>query len=168
MKRNDHPTGPRKDGLLARACALSLSEWAGLAIASVALARARIIVARVPGAQIIEGLRSGGSGSGMGDGPADCADWLMQTSWAVQSAAAHLPWRTDCLVRVLAADRLLRRKGLGPEFSLSAGKTDAGDFTAHAWLSCQGIELTGGSNPDLGTLIAPPDALGAQKTDSRT
>jgi hypothetical protein len=142
-------------GLLARACKLSLAEWASLMTATLALLWARVVLARVPANQLIETLRAASDGA-PDEGPsAECDEWLVRTSWAVQSAAAHLPWRTDCLVRVVAADRLVRRKGLQPEFFLSAGKTQEDGFMAHAWLSCQGIEMTGGVNPELGTLIEP-------------
>ena len=150
--------GARQRGLLARACGLSFSEWANLATATVALLRARIVIILVPANKVIKKLRAEAVGAVSADTPGECSEWLLRTSWAVQSAAVHLPWRTDCLVRVIAADWLVRRKGLQSEVFVSAGKTLDAKFTAHAWLSCQGVEMTGGANPELGTLIKPRDS----------
>lgn len=124
-------------------------------MATLALLRARIILARVPIRSLIKALEEGPSA--LNDTPLTThqTNWLSQMSRAVQSAASHLPWRTDCLVQVIAADWLLRRKGLQPEFYLGAGKDNSGTFMAHAWLRCRGIEVTGGASPQLGILLEP-------------
>lgn len=139
----------------ARSSELSVSDWISLGVATLALLRARIILARVSIRGMIKALEEGQSAQNDTPLTTHQMNWLSQMSWALQSAASHLPWRTDCLVRVIAADWLLRRKGLQPEFHLGAGKDDNGIFMAHAWLRCRGIEVTGGASPQLGTLLEP-------------
>ena len=44
---------------------------------------------------------------------------LLRLSWAIGAAAARIPWRSDCLLQAMAADRWLRRCGMQPEFSVN-------------------------------------------------
>lgn len=60
--------------------------------------------------------------------------------WAIGAVAAHLPWTSSCLVRALAAQRLLKRKGI-PGVLYLGTFLDAHDrsnklFKAHAWVQC--------------------------------
>jgi transglutaminase superfamily protein len=67
---------------------------------------------------------------------------------AVDAVAAHLPIRSNCLVRSLALHRLLRRHNLPAELHLGANRrgTDQPEF--HAWVTCAGcVILSGSANP---------------------
>jgi hypothetical protein len=77
-------------------------------------------------------------------------------SWAIGAAAARVPWRSDCLLRVMAADRWLRRYGHEPEFFLGAAKVETGQLGAHAWLRCGDVTVTGGSGKEFTELMMPP------------
>lgn len=127
-----------------------LRRWARVAPAALALARARVELCLLSEEEVLARLRRGGGAArapGARDGP-----WLEQTAWALRGVARRLPWRTDCLVRVLAADRLVRRRGLTPLIGLQAGRS-GGCFAAHVWLSCGGTDLTGGPLPGLAELF---------------
>lgn len=67
--------------------------------------------------------------------------------WAVRTAANFTPWESTCLVQVLAAQRLLQKRGIAGVFYLGAAKKGASDeapgFLAHAWLKCNGEFITG-------------------------
>ncbi|MGR3495028.1 lasso peptide biosynthesis B2 protein [Citreimonas sp.] len=69
--------------------------------------------------------------------------WLRDLAWAIAGLSARLPFRTDCLVRVLAAELILIRRAPF-EIHLQAGHRDDG-FLAHAWLTCGGVEISGGA-----------------------
>ena len=67
----------------------------------------------------------------------------MTIIWAVEAASARVPGGHNCLVRALSAETLLGRYGYSCEFKIGAGKTEAGEFTAHAWLECEGRVIIG-------------------------
>ena len=121
---------------LKRASALTLADWRYLLIAVLELARARIRHATTPTGQILQQLqRDVSCGWGQNEGAAKHVD-LERFSWAISSAAAHVPWRSDCLLQVMAADRWLRHQGYTPSFYLGVAKDQSGNLAAHAWLRC--------------------------------
>ena len=71
----------------------------------------------------------------------------LAVGWAVRTAANFTPWESTCLVQVLAAQRLLQKRGIAGVFYLGATNTGASDeapgFLAHAWLKCDGEFITG-------------------------
>jgi hypothetical protein len=72
-----------------------------------------------------------------------------KVAWAVGVIANRLPLRTTCLVRALAAQALLRRRGFHPELRIGvADRGGASTITAHAWLEC-GAEIVVGGRDDL-------------------
>jgi len=89
--------------------------------------------------------------------PSDRATALA-VGWAVRTAANFTPWESTCLVQVLAAQRLLQKRGIAGVFYLGATKTGAGDedpgFLAHAWLTCDGEFITGESGHRDYTVIS--------------
>lgn len=79
--------------------------------------------------------------------------WLRDLAWAINGLARRLPFRADCLVRVLAAEQILRHR-VPFEIHVGAGRIDD-NFAAHAWLTCQGVEVTGGAVSGLERLERP-------------
>jgi hypothetical protein len=78
---------------------------------------------------------------------------VTRVSWAIAAASARVPWRADCLLKVMAADRWLRRHGMQGEFFLGAGKNEADEFGAHAWLRYGDINVTGGDGAQFTPLM---------------
>jgi hypothetical protein len=74
---------------------------------------------------------------------------VARISWVISAAASRLPWRSDCLLRAIAAVRWLRRLKLRPDFYLGATKDANGVFKAHAWLYCGDVIVTGGSGESI-------------------
>lgn len=66
-------------------------------------------------------------------------------AWAIETVARHVPWRSDCLLQAMAADRWLRNHGYRPEFHLGVARKDEGELCAHAWLTLDGKVVTGGA-----------------------
>lgn len=141
---------------------LTLRQWADLIIATVALFKARIIFARLSAKRLIARLQAGQDRAAL-DKPLpdaktldpETAAWLARLDWSIATAANTLPWRTDCLIRCLAADTLLRKQGLAPEFFIGVSKTPDDTLAAHAWLYCQGIPIAGGDGTGFEVLISP-------------
>lgn len=80
--------------------------------------------------------------------------------WAVRAASGYTPWRSSCLVQVLAAQRMLQQRLLpgaiyiGTSYigaSLEEGPGEGADpatnagLDAHAWLKCGEAIITGES-----------------------
>lgn len=71
------------------------------------------------------------------DSPADCVS-------AVESAARHLPWRTMCIEKGLAVQRLLRSAGADALLHYGARHDqETGKLQAHVWVSLAGNIVIG-------------------------
>jgi hypothetical protein len=138
------------------AAGLSHVDWCFVAMAAKELFIARVRHATLPTVTIVKELQVEASATPTAVG-ADAAReaLLARMSWAISAAAARVPWRSDCLLQVMAADRWLRRIGLRPEFFLGVAKDEAGLFKAHAWLRCDDVLVTGGDCDGFWTLIGP-------------
>ena len=135
-----------------RAAGLSLLDWRYLAIAVKELLIARIRHASLPAGKILcelqaKRVQSDGNTRGEVD--------LLRLSWAIGAAAARIPWRSDCLLQAMAADRWLRRCGMQPEFFLGVAKDAGGQLEAHAWLRCGDAMVTGADDRNFTHLIEP-------------
>jgi len=62
---------------------------------------------------------------------------------AVRIASRAAWWECKCLVRALAAMRMLKRRGIGSTLYLGTGRDDAGRLAAHAWLRSGSRIITG-------------------------
>ena len=78
--------------------------------------------------------------------------------WAVRTAASFTPWKSTCLVQVLAAQSMLRKQGIAGVFYLGAtndgSEQDSSGFLAHAWLKCNGEFITGEAGHEQYTVIS--------------
>ena len=107
------------------------------------LLRARIVFACVPAQALIRDLEArstadAGPGLTLTDGRVELL------AWSIRAAAPRVPWRSDCLIQVLAAERVLRRWGLAPRFYLGVENDRERGFSAHVWLEHGGMIVTGG------------------------
>ena len=124
-----------------RFLALSRREKLLLLIAASHLARARAEFSRVPLASLLARLQRPGAPTAAADPDFDVA----LAGWAIRTAAGAVPWRSDCLIQCLAADRWLRRHGVVADFRLGVAPTAGGSILGHAWMECDGVVLTGGT-----------------------
>jgi len=66
--------------------------------------------------------------------------------WAVEAAARRLPWRTMCIEQGLAAQRMLRRRGIDARLHYGARNDhSAGKLEAHVWVTVDGVAVIGES-----------------------
>jgi Transglutaminase-like superfamily len=136
-----------------RAASLTLSDWRYLTIASGELLVARIRLSTVAAEKILRELQAPLSAVQQRTTLAEID--VERLSWAIAVAAQFVPWRSDCFVRVIAADRWLRRYHLRPDFYLGVAKDEQGVFTAHAWVRYGDLTVTGGSYDQFSPLIEP-------------
>ncbi len=139
-----------------RATQLMFSDWRYLAQASVELLAARLRLSTVAPETILRELRDRSSPLPREQINRPAAIDVERVSWATTLAARYVPWRSDCLIQVMAADRWLRRHGLCPDFHLGVAKDVDGGLKAHAWLRYGGLTVTGGRYDEFAPLIEPP------------
>ena len=135
-----------------RAASLSQLDWRYLAIAVKELLIARIRHVSQPVGKILRELQDKRIQS---DGDTRSEVDLLRLSWAIGAAAARVPWRSDCLLQAMAADRWLRRRGMQPEFFVGVTKDAGGQLEAHAWLRCGDAMVTGADDRNFTNLIEP-------------
>lgn len=63
--------------------------------------------------------------------------------WAVTRAAHYVPFKAVCLPQAMAAQVMLRRRGVGSVMHFGAAKGAEKAYDTHAWLDAAGIEVTG-------------------------
>ena len=138
-----------------RAAYLTLSDWRYLTIALGELLAARIRLSTVPAEKILRELQAPLSALPQ----KQIRPWakidVERLSWAIAVVAQYVPWRSDCFIRVIAADRWLRRYHLRPDFYLGVVKDEQGVFAAHAWVRYRGLTVTGGRHELFSALIEP-------------
>ncbi len=61
----------------------------------------------------------------------------------LQRVAAHMPWRTTCLVQAIAGAIMLRRRGIETIIRFGVNRADGG-LSAHAWLLVGDTIVLGG------------------------
>lgn len=65
--------------------------------------------------------------------------------WAVEAIARRLPWRTVCIQKGLAVQRLLRSSGVDAILHYGARRApDSGELEAHVWVTVAGEAVIGG------------------------
>ena len=76
--------------------------------------------------------------------------------WAVQTAASRTPWESACLVQALTGMIMLVRRGGNATLYLGVAKdeNDAEAMTAHAWLRCGNVILTGAGGVERFSVIS--------------
>ncbi|GAA4716673.1 hypothetical protein GCM10023325_11470 [Sphingomonas lutea] len=72
---------------------------------------------------------------------------------AIARACYRVPWRADCLIQALAAQRWLRRHGIPSRVAIGIRESGANPFEAHAWLISGDTVVTGGDVRDYLPLL---------------
>jgi hypothetical protein len=84
-----------------------------------------------------------------------------RVAYAIPRIGARVPWRSDCLVQALAAQRWLEGNGIAT--TLTIGVRNDGAFAAHAWLEVGGEIVTGGTISEFTALLSSKDDAGDQR-----
>ena len=114
-------------------------ERALLIMAAWSLLRARILLACIPIDKILYG-----AAKNVGCHSTVNADVqiIPKLSWAIHTAAANVPWRSDCFVKSLAVLYWVRRIGMVPSFHLGIRRGDDGEMIAHSWVTVGSRRVT--------------------------
>lgn len=120
--------------------------WVDIARAAFHLARARVALGN---ADLVELVGSTGQDSATPADPATRA-LIDRIAYVVPRIGRRVPWRSDCLVQAVAAQRWLARYAI-PSSIRIGGRTRANRFDAHAWLVAAGTIVTGWDNAEFET-----------------
>lgn len=77
---------------------------------------------------------------------------VTRIGWAVAAAARHLPWQPVCLPQAVAAQWMLRRRGIPS--TLYLGADPARGYDAHAWVRVGTVVVTGGPREDRYAIVS--------------
>lgn len=88
--------------------------------------------------------------------PDDKAE-VLRIGYVVSRTARLVPWRSDCLVQALAAQRWLLRGGIATEIVIGIDQTQKEGFLSHAWLRWGELVVTGGSVTRYSVILGPDD-----------
>jgi len=80
--------------------------------------------------------------------------------WAIIACARRVPWRTMCFQQGLAAQFILRRRGVPSVLYYGAALDDLQGLSAHVWVRDGDIDVIGGETASRFALLAtfPPQA----------
>jgi len=67
-----------------------------------------------------------------------------RVAYLIPRVAARLPWRADCLVQALAAQRWLASHNIATSIQIGVPRDPRVQFEAHAWLIAGDRVVTGG------------------------
>jgi hypothetical protein len=78
--------------------------------------------------------------------------------WAIRTAAKFTPWNSTCLVQVLAAQKMLKKRNIPGVFYIGAAsgvpEGERPTLMAHAWLKCSDEFITGEPGHQQYTVIS--------------
>ena len=132
---------------LRRFAELSLADKWLLLRAVFWLAVARLRLAVTPFQKLVERLAADQ------DGAEPDPDLVNRVGFAVSTAAANVPWRSDCFPQTIAARSILKRYGYTSIVHLGVDRVGESDLLGHAWLTCGDTVVTGGADLDRYTEV---------------
>jgi hypothetical protein len=74
----------------------------------------------------------------------NAVDVMRDVRWAIDAATRTLPWNAVCLQRGLAAQWMLRRRGIDARLHYGLTNDDEKALRAHVWVDALGETLVGG------------------------
>ncbi|WP_066186735.1 MULTISPECIES: lasso peptide biosynthesis B2 protein [Gracilibacillus] len=79
---------------------------------------------------------------------------LMEISQAIDMISKYTFWESECLVRGIAALKMLERRKIESTLYLGTAKDEAGKLMAHAWLRSGPFCITGAEGMERFTMVS--------------
>ncbi|HWK36706.1 lasso peptide biosynthesis B2 protein [Sphingomonas sp.] len=86
--------------------------------------------------------------------PADAAAIVERVGWAVRAAARRARFRAVCIEQGLAAQWMLRRRGIAATMHYGVARDPERGLIAHVWVRTGDRDVVGGESADRFTLLA--------------
>jgi hypothetical protein len=131
--------GASPHDFLTRLSRLSRAEAALLAEAMLVLAFSSAAIRLLPFARVGR-LASGRLGRRR---PRPAGELVAKVAWAVRACARRAPWRAVCFQQGLAAQIMLRRRGLDSTLYFGAANDRTEGLAAHVWVKLGEREVVG-------------------------
>jgi hypothetical protein len=160
--RVDQQAATGATSLLARALRLRPAEWVDLVVATLELAIARSRLATSHQSVLLADRGA----VPRPDQVREAADRVQRVRVAIARASRRVPWRSDCLVQALAAQRWLRRTGVETALCVGVSGETASQFEAHAWLMHGDDVITGGEVGGFAPLSHPTHKAGRRQSST--
>jgi hypothetical protein len=80
--------------------------------------------------------------------------------WTVEKMSWHTPWESKCLVKAITAQIFLRLRGLSSTLYLGLDRDQDRQLSAHAWLRCGELYVTGAQEKESFRAVAQFACLG--------
>ena len=106
------------------------------------LALARIVIALLPVRRI--GWLASWPARRPEPPPTTRTEIIRRIRWAITACASHAPWRAMCFEQGLAAQFLLRRRGIPAVLYVGAALDSQTGFAAHVWVRDGEVDVVGG------------------------
>jgi len=74
--------------------------------------------------------------------------------WAVETMSRYTFWESKCLAQAIAAQWMLKRRGISSTLYLGAAKNETREMSAHAWVRSGAHILTGSPEHERYAVIA--------------
>ena len=94
------------------------------------------------------------AGQGGGDRPPATATLADNIDWALSAWARRVPWRAVCFQQGLAAQLMLRRRGLSASLYYGARRDDTSALVAHVWVRSGEIDVIGCAGSEVYGVLA--------------
>jgi hypothetical protein len=79
---------------------------------------------------------------------------VQRIRWAVTRVAARVPWRAMCFEQGLAAQLMLRRRGVPAVLYYGAKQDDQSGLNAHVWVCDGDVDIIGGESAHHFAILA--------------
>ena len=79
---------------------------------------------------------------------------VRRVRWAIVTTARWVPWRALCFQQGLAAQSMLRRRGVPSVLYYGAAQDDRSGLVAHVWVRDGDVEVVGGEIADRFAILA--------------
>lgn len=85
-------------------------------------------------------------------------EMVRRIRWAIITTAARVPWRALCFQQSLAAQIMLRRRGVPSVLYYGAAQDDRSGLFAHVWVRDRDTDIIGGEIASRFSILAtfPP------------
>src|SRR4051794_10764617 len=97
---------------------------------------------------------------------------VRRVRWAIVASARRAPWRAMCFEQGIAAQLMLRRRGIASVLYFGAAPSDQRGLAAHVWVRDGDVDVVGGESASEFAVLAtfPPilvDQSGSHACDHR-
>ena len=89
---------------------------------------------------------------------------IRRIRWAITTTAARVPWRALCFQQGLAAQLMLRLRGIPSVLYYGAAQDDRSGLYAHVWVRDGDVDVIGGEIASRFAILATFPSLDASKT----